>query len=71
MDEEFDSVEACGSRGDVVRNAEKISACGSSYSKLDSAIAFLFHDGIVVHDFVAVPSILGNERVGDGNDGPG
>ncbi len=37
-----------------------------SYSKLDSAVvvAFLFHDGIVAHDFIAAPSVLGNERVG-------
>jgi hypothetical protein len=34
-----------------------------------SFVTFLFHDGIVVYDFVAVPAFLGNEGVRDRYDG--
>ena len=67
MDKELDGVQACGSGGDVVRDGEKISAGCSSYTELNGAIvvSFLLHDGIVVHDFVAVPAFLWNEIVCD------
>ena len=71
MNEKLDGVQTCCSGGDVVWDGEEISAGGSLYAKLDGAVvvACLFHDGIVVYDFVAVPAFLGYEIVGDRYDG--
>ena len=71
MNKKLDGVQACCSGGDVVRAGEKISAGCSSYTELNEAVvvSFLLHDGIVVHDFVAVPAFLWNEVVGNWNDG--
>ncbi len=71
MNKELDGVQTCCSGGDVVWDGEEISACGSAYTKLDITVivSFLFHDGVVVYDFVAVPAFLWNEIVGDRYDG--
>jgi hypothetical protein len=67
VDEKLDGVQACCPGGDVVWDGEEISAGCSSYTKLDRSVvvSFLLHDGIVVHDFVAVPAFLWNEIVCD------
>jgi hypothetical protein len=72
VDKELDSVETGGLGGDVIWNVEKVAACGSSHPKWDKTtiVTVLFHDGVEVSDFVAVPAILGNDSVGDGDDSP-
>jgi hypothetical protein len=64
-------VRTCCLGGDVVWNAEEISAGGPAYPKLDGdvIVAFLFDNVVVVYDFVAVPAFLGNEGVRDRYDG--
>ena len=34
-------------------------------------VAFLFHDWVVIYDFILVPAFLGHESVCDGHDGAG
>ncbi len=71
MNKELDGVQAGCSGGDVVWDGEKISAGCSSYTELNGAVvvSFLLHDGIVIHDFVAVPAFLWNEVVSNWYDG--
>ncbi len=34
-------------------------------------VAFLFHDRVVIYDFILVPALLGHKSVRDGHDGAG